>query len=1027
MTQRGRKQVDIRACLVALFAAIGIFMYGQSSSQRVTGIVTDESGDPLVGVTVLLKGTNTGVSTDIDGNFSLSVPAPAAGKVLEVSYIGFVSQTVTIAGNAPLKIVMIEEAKSLEEVVVIGYGTAKRKDFVGSVSSVRMEDSPIAALSNSNALDALKGAVSGLDVGGSNSAGGTPSMQIRGQNSISGSNAPLLVVDGVIFMGNLNEINPSDIASVDVLKDATSAAVYGSRAANGVICITTKKGRQGKPTISLNLTNGVEMWACKPDLMTAEQWLDATMARNKYTEPSFLTGQQLDNYNNGRSTDWIDLVTRTGYTQEYQAAVSGATEKMNYYMSTAYSDNKGIIKGDDWNRVTIRGRLEATLTDWFKVGTDASYTRSDYSGNRVSLIDAQRVTPYATPYRPNGELEAYPNGTNEAGNPLWGIDDGRVDNANLSHAFRVNAFAEISIPYIKGLSYRLNYSSYMEFVNQSQFIHENYYTYVGPYDDDERYSASTIKNYLTKANGYENEIRNTNYVIDNILTYVNQFGDHNVHFTAVATRDCSKYKLKQITGSNFANIGNTSLGVDGLPFATTQKLARNATRRANVGYLVRGNYNYNNKYFLTGSYRRDGASVFGRNTKWGNFGSVGVAWRISNEGFMQSIDPLDNLKIALSWGRNGNQGVGPYTTLSTIAAGASGDHRVTFGNTGTPVYGISQTTIGNSNLGWETTEAWNVGVETSWFNGRLSGNIDVYFSKTFDQLFSRTIPVMSGFKTMYASMGEVQNRGVEITLRSINVETPDLSWNSSLTFWLNRDKLTRLYGEDLDNDGKEDDDIGNGLFIGESIHSIFGYKQVGIVQESDADYMEKNGVSAGTPKYQDIDGDGKITVADRHIIGNTAPSFKINLGNTLTYKNIQLYAMITGAIGCGGYFQQSNPAAYIIGGNGNHFGVYGIHVPYWTPENKSNKYPAATYTGDSNFKGLQSRSFVRLQDISLSYSFKQDVFRKAGINNFNVFVTGKNLLTFSGWTGGDPELGNSFSSGVYPMMKSVSVGANISF
>mgnify|MGYP000556267727 FL=1 len=374
-----------------------------------------------------------------------------------------------------------------------------------------------------------------------------------------------------------------------------------------------------------------------------------------------------------------------------------------------------------------------------------------------------------------------------------------------------------------------------------------------------------------------------------------------------------------MTGSDFASNGNTVLGIDGLPFATTQKLAKNAWKQANIGYLVRGSYNYRDTYYLTGSYRRDGASVFGVNSKWGDFGAAGIAWRVTNENFMNKFTALNDLKLKVSWGRNGNQGIGAYSTLSQVSAGSAGGIKVTFGNSGKVLYGINQGTIGNINLGWETTEAWNIGFESAWFNNRLFLDMDVYFSKTFDQLFRRTIPVMTGFNNIYSSMGEVQNRGVEITLRSVNMQTKNFTWNSALTFWLNRDKLNHLYGEDLDGDGKEDDDIGNNLFIGESIHSIYGYKQDGIVQETDVEYMEKNGVSPGSPKYVDITGDGAITVEDRHIIGNKAPNFKLNLSNTLSYKNFELYCMIAGVFGGKGYYQASNKAAYIIGGSGDFF------------------------------------------------------------------------------------------------------------
>lgn len=1016
-----------KICLSLLLLGTSVANVAFAQKQNLRGIVVDENNEPIIGASVVVRGTSTGTISGPDGKFTISA---SPNDAILISYIGFLEKGITIkeAGQSEVKIVLLEDTKALDEMVVIGYGTAKRKDFAGSVSSVKLENSPLSLSSSTNALETLKGSLPGLDVGYTNSAGGEPGILVRGQNSISGSNDPLIVVDGVIYMGSINDINPNDIASVDVLKDASSAAVYGSRSANGVICITTKKGAEGKPIVSFNLSNSIQDWAITPNYVTADQWVEATAARNGYkSAEDWLTGQQLDNYKAGRSTNWLDLVKRQGYQQDYQASISGATKGVNYYLSSAYTDDKGIVEGDDYNRITIKGKIDAKVNDWIKLGADASYTQSDYSGNSANLWSIQQMSPYGVPYRNDGSLEKYPNGTNEAVNPLWGVGDGTQDNREKYYNYRLNAFAELTIPQIKGLSYRINYSTNTVEGSIANFVHENYYTFVGAYDNDDRYSSSTQRNYLASANGYDRNTKTNSWVLDNILTYSNRFGGHQVDLTAVATRDGQRYNYKQSNGSNFANNGNTTLGIEGLAFATTQKFSRSSWRKANIGYLARAAYNYNDTYYFTGSYRRDGASVFGKNTKWGNFGAVGLAWRISNEQFMRGISFLNDLKLKASWGRNGNQGIGAYTTLSQVSAGSSGGIRVTFGNSGAVQYGINQSTIGNENLGWETTESWNYGFESRWLNDRLQVDLDIYFSKTYDQLFSRTIPVMTGFSSIYSSMGEVQNRGIELSIHSTNIKNRDFTWTTGVTFWLNRDKLNHLYGEDLDGDGKEDDDLGNGLFIGESIHSIFGYKQVGIVQTSDTEYMAANGVSAGTPKYEDHNGDGKITSDDRYIIGNTAANFRLNISNTLTYRNLELYCMLTGNFGGSGYYQQSNKAAYIIGGSGDSFGVNSLYVPFWTESNPSNTYPAATYTGDSYFKGLQSRQFIRLQDLSLSYTFRQAWVKKSLINNLKLFVTGKNLFTITDWEGGDPEIGNSIVSGSYPVARSYSLGVNISF
>ena len=820
-----------------------------SQSRKISGTVKDQNGESVIGANVSVKGTTIGTITDIDGNFILEVPE---NVVIQISYIGYITQEISLGNKEHLDILLKEDLQSLDEIVVIGYGTAKRKDFTGSVSSVKLENSPISLATNTNALESLKGNVTGLDIGATNTAGGTPSMQIRGQNSISGSNDPLVVVDGVIFMGSVNDINPNDIASYDVLKDATSAAAYGSRSANGVIIITTKKGKQGKPVIHFNAKGSMQSWHLKPELMNGEQWLDATSAANGYSDYSFLVPQEELNLNSGKEINWLDEISRTGWTQDYQAAVSGAGDRMNYYLSASYTESGGVIKGDDYERVSVLAKVDTDITSWLQIGLDAAYTRTDYSGLGANIWSATILSPYAMMYRPNGMLEAIPDGTRGRGNPLWGIDDeSKKENVDFRDNLRANAYAVVKCPWISGLSYRFNYAGNLNYRKSGDFTHESYNVPVGSYDDDSRYSVATQNSYLSSAGGSMANERTTSYVIDNILNYNQVFGKHSIDLTAVATRDYQKYESQTLSGSDFASNGNTALGLNGLHYASTQKISLNNWKRTNIGYFGRASYSFDDTYYMTASYRRDGSSVFGANNKWGNFWAIGTAWRITNEPFIKGVAFLDDMKIKLSWGKNGNQGLTQYSTLSQVATGHSGGIYYPFGNSGKPSYGINQSTIGNSDLGWETTEAWNMGFESTWLNSRLFVDVDVYFSKTYDQIFSRSIPVMTGFASMYSSMGEVKNRGVEATVRTVNIQNKEFNWTTGLTFWLNRNKLVHLYGEDLDGDGKEDDDIGNGLFIGESIHSIFGYEQDGIVQTDDTEYMKANGVSAGTPKYVD--------------------------------------------------------------------------------------------------------------------------------------------------------------------------------
>lgn len=737
----------------------------QQNTRKITGIIKDQSGEPVIGANIVEKGTANGTITDIDGQYSLEV---GSNSILVVSYIGYITQEIPVGKNNTLDVLLKEDTETLDEVIVIGYGTTKRKDFTGSVSSVKLENSPIALSPNLNALESLKGNVSGLDIGATNSAGGEPSMQMRGQKSISGSNDPLIVVDGVIFMGSINDINPNDIASYDVLKDATSAAAYGSRSANGVIIITTKRGKTGKPVVTFNATGSMQTWQNKPELMKGEQWLESVMARNNSSDLSWLKPQELANMEAGREINWLDASTRTGWVQDYQVSVSGAGEKMNYYLSAAYSDNQGVVIGDDYNRITALAKINTDITSWLQIGVDAAFTKSDYSGVGANIGEATQTSPYGVMYRNGSEklLEKFPY-TQSSVNALWNTDKSVRDNKDIRNNFRANAYAVVKLPWVEGLSYRFNYAGNLSKNQSGDFYYEGYFVKEGAYDDETRYSPATLQSLLASANGKINNNTTDSWVIDNILNYKNTFGKHSIDLTAVATRDRKKYEMIETTGSNFAANGNTTLGINGLHKATVQKVNMDNNQRSNIGYLGRASYSYDDRYFFTGSYRRDGASVFGVNQKWGDFFAFGGAWRLSSEKFMSSISYLEDLKLKVSWGKNGNQGLDPYGTLSTINNGASGGVRYEFGGSDI-IYGLNQKALGNANLGWETTESWNTGFESAWLGSRLFVDLDLYFSKTTDQIFTRDIPVMTGFKNMKSSMGQVNNRGVELTIRSVN-------------------------------------------------------------------------------------------------------------------------------------------------------------------------------------------------------------------------------------------------------------------
>lgn len=997
----------------------------QQQKQTVTGIIKDATGEAIIGASVLEKGTSNGTITDLDGKFTLSVTPNAT---LVISYIGYQTQELPVVAGKVMDIQLKEDAEMLDEVVVVGYGTTKRKNFTGSVSTVKASETPLALMPTSNAMDILRGTATGITVSQQQGAGQAPSLQVRGQKSVNGGSTPLIVMDGVIYMGSFRDIDPTTIESMSILKDATSLAAYGSQAANGVIMITTKKGKLGKPVINVNTSWAFSTAAAKPDLLSPEDYVKKVNLLSGLAEdadPTWMREYEYENYKNGNTIDWFDYSTRTGIMQNYSASVSGATEKMNYYLSGTYTDQEGVVKGDDYDRTVLTARIQTDITNWLQVGGQVNYAYNDYSGPSVyDLYQAIRLSPYGRAERADGGgVEKFP--VNEGIyriNPLWNVESGTIDDHDTYSTVSMKGHALVKCPWIEGLTYRLNGSYSIENIERDYFTHEGYYVKEGTGDD--RYSESAVSDYLASANGYSARTKNTSWVLDNIINWQRQFGKHYVDLTYVYTRDSYEYSYRRFDGSDFAALGNTNLSYDGLNLATTQKInGLSYTRHTNVGYLGRANYNYNDTYHLSVSVRRDGSSVFGANNKWGTFPAVGVAWTASNEEFMKNIKAISYLKLKASWGKNGNQSLSPYETLSKITLGQSGGYSYSFGNTSLVSWGQRITSMGNTDLGWEETESFNYGFDLGVLDNRIRLEFDGYFSKTTNQIFNRNIPVMiNGLTSMKATMGRVDNWGIEVNLNTTNIQTKDFNWGSTLTFYMNRNKLKELYG-----DGQ--DDITNSLFLGKSLGAIYGYKNIGIVQEDDTEYIAANGAEPGDVKFANLDGseDGKITADDRTILGYKKENFRMSFGNTFRYKDFELYMLFTGIFGRNGYGQAVNYYAFRTSSDVQ--GDNNFNHGWWTPENKSNKYPRINYT-DGRYTPLQGYGFVRLQDLSLSYTFRQPWVQKAGIGNLKVYMACKNLFTISGWEGGDPEVQQTLGSGYtygYPLSRTVSFGLNLTF
>ncbi|MGN1221567.1 MAG: SusC/RagA family TonB-linked outer membrane protein [Candidatus Cryptobacteroides sp.] len=1001
--------------IFATFAVFSTCMATALAQNTIKGVVTDANEETLIGAAVMIKGTATGAVTDINGSYTINASSDA---ILVFSSIGYETLEVPVDGRAVINVVMKEDTQLIDESVVIGYGTMSRKNFTGSVANVKMNDSPIMNTLSTNALSLLDGVVTGINFGKSGEAGSTPSMVVRGQKSIASTSAdPLIVLNGVIFTGSMNDIDPNIIESMSVLKDATSLAAYGSQAANGVIMITTKKGNMGKPKVNFSASVALSQPGYRPDVKSPEQYIELMNIRHNTDDPTnWMSTLELNRYKSGETVDWYGLINRTGVNQNYALNVSGATENVSYFVSAGYLNNKNFIVGDQFDRFNTNVRLNAKVNKYISVGFHSNLSKTRNDGIRPNYEAAVTLSPFTEPYLSDGRYRLYVDGVETTTvNPLWNVFNG-VDHENRRSSLVTGGDLEIKIPGVKGLSFKITGSYTTNNTTIRHFVHETNYANLSLGED--AYTTKAQDAYLANANGYITENKYTSWVLDNILTYTREFGKHYVNASLVYTRDSQKFDSHNTTASDFSAVGNTNLGFDGLNLAAAQKAGAIAyTLHNDVGYLARAIYSYNNTYHFNASVRRDGSSVFGSENKWGVFPAVGFAWTMSNEKFMENATAVDNLKIKASWGINGNQSLAPYGTLSTLNVGQSGGIAAFFGDQIS--WGQSVAALGNASLGWESTQSVNFGAETDLLKNRIHFEIDSYISKTTNQIFNRNVPVMgAGVTTQKATMGQVNNWGIEANLTTHNIKRADFNWRTTLTFTINRNKLVSLYG-----DGQ--DDITNSLFLGHSLGAIYGYKWIGVVQETDTDYMAANGANPGDAKYANLDGseDGRITSSDRTILGYAKDNFRMSMQNTFTYKGFTLYLLFNGVFSGGGYGMAANNAAYLTeDGYGSRSA---LNHPFWTAENPSNIYPAYNFMDKERFTALQPYGFVRLQEANLSYSFNPALLKKAKISALKLFISGSNLFFIApGWTGSDPEV-RSYASAQLP--RTFTFGANISF
>jgi len=967
-----------------------------TSSQQpgsISGKVTDTEGQPLPGVSIVIKGTTQGTATNTDGEYSLTnVPLDAT---LVFSFVGMKTQEVRVGSQTNINITMEEEVIGIEEVVAIGYGTMKKSDLTGSVTNVDISEAR--PVQDVNLAESLQGQVPGLNISmGSGAPGANPELLIRGQRSLSASNAPLIVVDGFPFQGSLNEINTTDIESVSVLKDVSASAIYGARAANGVILITTKSGGNKNLEISVNSNISFEQPLETVDLMNGEQYIKkltdvADFLEIEYDSPrDLLQERQYDQYDANTQIDWFDLVFDTGVKALNTISLKGKTEKTTFYNSVSALNHSGVLDRSSFDRFNIVGNMTHNFNDWLSYTSNIRLSQSDNGAMTPWFGNVPKLSPYGKLKDDDGNYERYPQFPETF---IWNpyANDGATKDEISRNVFLKQGL-EFSPKFVPGLSYKLDGAL-------------NYLSYeYGAYYPKNTYDGEPNNGYAStnKTNRYR-------WLVENLLKYNISFNNHNIDLTALFSREESGEKGESIAAFDFP-VSDENLYHY---IQSAESLSRSGTatwmnRTAIQSVMGRINYNYNNRYYISGTYRQDGYSGFAENKKFASFPSVAVAWNISNEDFFQgsSLSGLVNLlKIRVSYGDAGNMGISPYSTLDRYNV-----TNYVFGST--TAIGALTGSVGNKFLSWETTRSLNLGLEFYLFNQRLYGNLDMYQSRTFDLLMARTVPIMNGYSTIMDNIGETKNRGLELSLNSVNVDTGNLKWTSNLNFFMYRDEITKL------REG-ETEDLGNGWFVGEPISSIYDYNMIGVFksqEEIDASHMPSS--VPGGAILEDADDSGDLTVEDKKIIGVERPLWTANLMNTFTYKSFeagfQLYTvqktLRENSIINPGSYESDKKTNYPV-------------LDYWTPDNPGAEYVNPGYDKKQivNHGFYQDASFLRIKSIHTSYNFNH--FK--GIRNLKLILECKNVYTFTNWIGYDPEAWGSFMP--YPNPRVYTLGINLNF
>lgn len=950
--------------LLSLLLCCTMIVQGQISGK----VIDAENNEPFWGVSVMIKGTQTGTETDFEGKFTL--PANV-GDVLSFSFIGYISKEVTIINKEPISVSLAADQNLLDDVVVVGYGVQKKSDVTGSVSSFNskaLEERP-----NSNVLQALQGSVAGLNISmtGSNAEGSNSSTVIRGGNSISASNKPLIILDGIPFTGAWSEINSNDVESIEILKDASSAAIYGARGANGVILIQTKKGKGEKVTIAYDGFISFDEAINIPKMMNGETFY----TRKLEADGDFSLTENLM-HEQGRSTDWLSLALRGGFKHQHNLSFRGQGKSTRYYVSGNYTDNKGISIGDEFKKISGRINLEQDLFSWLKFGTNTQYGFYDRSGNNANFSDAFLMNPLSDAYEANGKLRLQTWEDNSYGeNPLSPLNE---RNNDVTRRFSSNNYLDVRLP-VKGLTFKVN-TGY----TYTSTLYQNY-------KGRDTYDGAKANGILDISNSHTED-----WIVENILSYTREFGKHSIFLTAMYSAQNERYIANITKAQDFPNDVMTYYQPDK---ASSSKSTASYKSESHLSQMFRANYSYDSRYLFTFTTRRDGFSAFGSDRKYGIFPSIALGWNIINENFMNDTkfkEVVNILKLRLSWGKNGNEAISAYSSLPNLL----GKDYLT--DEKAPAFGFYPSKLASPLLGWETTASTNVGLDFALLKDRIKGSVEVYFSNTSDLLLNRTIPSINGTSTILENIGKTKSNGVEFQISSVNIDHKDFSWSTDFNIVHNKTKLVDvgLY----DKNGTPIDDIASGWFIGYPVNVNYDYLFDGIYQVGEVPADAPFNAQPGHIRYKNLGGGKEITPEDdKAIIGSRVPKFTAGMNNTFRYKNFSLSVFVNGSVGV-------TVPNYLLSVHTLSYRQNQLDKEFWSESNPINTYPANVLDGSVNPARMyfyRKADFLRIKDINLSYRFSGRILEKIKLQRLEVYANIKNLYTITSWEGLDPEFINS--------------------